>query len=395
MNPAQIAALIAKSVADAMAAHAAQASAKPIDELAAPPSEEIKAALFAPRINSGRDDRDHRKGMEKIGVFIKCLALGKSDPEHAAKIAAEMGDLHMAKSLRTTDFTSGGAMIPTAFLDDYFEALRPRSIIRRMGARVIDLVDGSATMPGITGGSIASYKEEGVAANAGAVTTGQVHLVEKELISILPVSTSMYRSRSGRNANMVAEDMLNGMAAAETSKFFSGTGANATPVGILNQAEPTNITAASGGTLLDADSDIAGLPNVLYTANVNVTNGVYFMNSTIMTNLKALRSGDNYAFPEMRGGPGVMRLNDFAFDHTNALPDGYLGFANMDDVIIGDSQSIEVTMSEEAAYMDGSGVMQAAFSKNEVVMRLVAKHDIGLRFRRSVAAKTGAEYSGS
>jgi hypothetical protein len=50
---------------------------------------------------------------------------------------------------------------------------------------------------------------------------------------------------------------------------------------------------------------------------------------------------------------------------------------------------IEVAMSTEAAYKDSSGVMQAAFSRDETLMRMIMQHDIGARHLPAIAVMTG------
>ena len=387
---AQVDAAVKANLGDTLDKAIADGFAKMMEE--AKPESPI-AKLFSPGVNRGADDRDKRNGVQKMASFIGFMAEGKGDPERAAKIAKASGDEFMAKSLTMTDFTAGGALVPTEYLDDYFEALRPKSIIRAMGAQTIDLVNGNATLPGITGGATASYKGEAQPANATGVTTGDVRLTEKELIAIVPVSTSMFRSRGGRNTQMISNDMLRAMSQAENVNFLNGDGTNNKPLGILQQAASGNIAAASGAALANADTDIASLVNVLEAANVDVTSGAFFTTSTIFNNLMKLRSGDMYAYPELRDA--AAKLWTYPAFKSNNVPSGYLGFANMADVIIGDSQSVEVTMSEEAAYIDANGTMQAAFSRNEVVMRVVAKHDIALRYTASVSAKTGATYAGS
>jgi HK97 family phage major capsid protein len=391
LTPEQV--LAAKEAADAAALETriSEAVTKALASTLAQNQEDDTAAqvLAAPAVQRGAED-DPRSGSQKMGDFLRYMALGKGDPERAAKVAKAQGDSLIHKSLTTTDYTAGGALVPTEFLDDYFEALRPRSPLRNLGAQLVTLENGSATLPGITGGAVATYKEEAKEGNATAVQTGDVRLVEKELICILPVSTSLYKSRSGRNTDMLTRDMLNAMAQAETVQFLNGSGGAATPTGILNQCLAANITAGSGTLLSHVDADIAALLEALMGADVNVTAPAFLTTSAIRNNLAKMRSGDLKAFPGIKDG----NLEGVRFDYTNSMPAGYFMFGNFDDVIIGDSETIEVTMSEQAAYHDANGVLRAAFSRNEVVMRLVAKNDIALRHKQSVAAKTGVTYTG-
>ena len=54
------------------------------------------------------------------------------------------------------------------------------------------------------------------------------------------------------------------------------------------------------------------------------------------------------------------------------------------DILLGESNTLEVMASDVAAYYDGSNV-QAAFSLDQTVLRLIAHHDIGVRHEESLS----------
>lgn len=54
---------------------------------------------------------------------------------------------------------------------------------------------------------------------------------------------------------------------------------------------------------------------------------------------------------------------------------------------------IEIAMSTEAAYKDAAGNMQAAFSRDETVMRAIVQHDIGMRHLPALAVLTGVTWA--
>jgi HK97 family phage major capsid protein len=95
------------------------------------------------------------------------------------------------------------------------------------------------------------------------------------------------------------------------------------------------------------------------------------------------------AFPEMENG----QLRGRPYRVSNQVPinlgsspanESEIYLADFAHVVVGEASQMEVTASETAAYHDGSNV-QAAFSKDQTVMRAIARHDINLRHDASVA----------
>jgi hypothetical protein len=63
--------------------------------------------------------------------------------------------------------------------------------------------------------------------------------------------------------------------------------------------------------------------------------------------------------------------------------------ADFAHVFVGEHMGIEVALSTEAAYRDAGNNLQAAFSRDETIMRAIAQHDIGLRHLPAVCIMTG------
>lgn len=380
-----------------MIASAAKTAVNAVVDEAGSQRENPSSQLFAPRINRGIDDRDKRKGHEKMAAMMRFvglakLATGTFAPDHAVKVAKEFGDEFTAKALTSIDFSAGGALVPSAYSTDIFEALRPMSKVRAMNPTILPMVEGSLVIPGITGGATASYKGEASGANATTVTTGDVRLVEKELIAIIPMSTSLMRATSGRAETAIGNDLLRAIAQAENTNFINGDGTQGKPLGIRNQMRASHSTATAGTTLDNIDTDLKNLRSTVRAANVPVdaSSGGYLMNTTIEEALLSKRtpSGDEKAFAELEQG----RLGRYKAEADNTMPSGVMIFGHWPDVIIGESETIEFSMSSEAAYQDSSGTVRAPFSRNEVVMRVICKHDIGLRYDVALAEKTSIAY---
>ncbi|MEM7211881.1 MAG: phage major capsid protein, partial [Pseudomonadota bacterium] len=338
-----------KTIADLVGSSVASAI-KELTDNAQPNSPGSK--LFTPGVNTGQDDRDQRKGTQKLAAMVGFFhdahrRTGSFAPDYAEKIAEERGDKHIAKAINTIDFGEGGALVPTHYVDDIFEELRPVSALRQMPITVIDMVDGNAVLPGITNGATAGYKGEKQVANASSVGTGDIRFVEKELICIVPLTASMMRSRGGRNSTAISNSMIRAMAQAEGYNLLNGNGSGNTPDGILNRIPAAQKTASAGDSLADIDNDKKALQSTVRGFNVPVTRetGGYLMDTTIEESLMALRSGDVKAFPEMENG----RYGVYRYAGDNNMPDGVKLFGHWPDVILAESDQIEFTVSTEAA----------------------------------------------
>ena len=94
-------------------------------------------------------------------------------------------------------------------------------------------------------------------------------------------------------------------------------------------------------------------------------------------------SNGNYAFKdEMATG----KLYGFPFAVTTQIPDN-LGdsedesevyLVDFVDAVIGESSQVEIEVSTEAAYYDGSSVV-SAFSLDQTVLRAISRHDFAMR----------------
>ena len=74
------------------------------------------------------------------------------------------------------------------------------------------------------------------------------------------------------------------------------------------------------------------------------------------------------------------------WDTTGTNKDcSFLFLAEMDEVMILDSMSLELAVSREGTYVDGSGNTQSAFQRDLTLVRAIAEHDFQLRHDSAVA----------
>ena len=173
----------------------------------------------------------------KIARFGMAIAAGKGNLADAEKFAkTELRDNDVAMAVSTAE-GSGGALIPENLSSDFIELLRPKSIVRMLGASVVPLVNGSLTIPRHTGGAISGYKAENASRNAENQTLDDVKLSAKTQMTIVPISNELI-GRAGRNVESIfLNDMLAATATRQDKAFIRDDGTNNTPTGMRKTAE--------------------------------------------------------------------------------------------------------------------------------------------------------------
>ncbi len=161
---------------------------------------------------------------------------------------------------------------------------------------------------------------------------------------------------------------------------------------------PAGNVIASNATvnLANVTNDLAKLRLAVLNANIPMTECGYIMSPRTMLYLENLRDGNgNKAFPEVAEG----KLGIYPIGFTTSVPDNLGGGTNESEVYfgdfaqfqIGDTEQIAIAASDVAAYDDG-GTIQAAFSNDETVVRLIAEHDTQVRYDTAFAVLTGVRW---
>ncbi|MCF5855601.1 phage major capsid protein [Aeromonas veronii] len=323
------------------------------------------------------------------------VAAGKGDLQLAEKFAAtEIGDKQVAMAISTAA-GSGGALIPENLHSEVIELLRPKTIVRKLGARVVPLPNGNLSMPRMTGGATSSYVGEGLDARSTASQFGDVKLAAKTMITLVPFSNQLI-GRSGYNVEqLVLSDMIAAMAVREDKAFLRDDGTNNTPIGFKKVAIDAGRTVEWAGTadLPTIDAYLDSLILKLMNSDSMMVYPGWGMSPRTWMKLYGLRDGNgNKVYPEMAQG----LLKGYPIAHTNTIPtnlgtgtnESEIYFADWNDVVIGEQDNMTIDFSTEAAYVDSNGDMVSSFSRNQSLIRLVGNHDVGFRHPEGLALGT-------
>lgn len=339
-----------------------------------------------------------RKPGEVIGIMVRSIISGKGDPRasaHYAETSCHAPDI--AAALNTSTGGAGGFIVPPGYVPELIDLLRPASVVRKAGARVIPMPAGTLTMPKLTGGSTATYGAEGSDATKSEETFGQLNLSKKKLTALVPVSNDLIRYSSPQANEIVRDDIVQGIGTREDQAFLRDDGTGNTPKGLRYQAAAANVIAASATVnLQNVSNDLGRLELALMQANVKMIKPVWVMAPRTLVFLTNLRDGNgNKVFPEIASG--TLRTAPFAV--TTSIPvnlggggdESEIYLVDMNDAIIGEATSLILAVSEDATYKEGATLV-SAFSRDETVVRAITEHDFGMRYDLSVAVLTAVKW---
>ncbi|AXQ93198.1 phage major capsid protein [Cereibacter azotoformans] len=338
--------------------------------------------------------------------MIRTIAAAGGNAYVAQQIAEANGDSGLFANQNMGSGVAGGFLVPEDVSAEVIELLRPASVVTAMGPRIVPMPNGNLTTNRRATGATFGYGGEQTDAPATGYTYGQVKLSAKKLRGIIPVSNDLLRSASVSVDRMIRDDAIADAALIQDRHFLRGAGTEFSPRGLRYQHlgspfEATHVLVMTASPdLQKVTNDLARLELALATHNVVQTNAHWIMSPRTESYLSNLRDGNgNLAFPEMQNG----RLRRKPVHVTTEIPENLgasgseteIMLADPTHIMVGEHMGIEVAMSTEAAYKDASGTMQAAFSRDETLMRMIMQHDIGLRHLPAVAILTGVTWSPS
>ena len=392
-----------------MIGEAVKAQIKALNLTAQPPA--FNMADYLKAINAPQEVKTG-KG-EKLGRMIRALALYKGNAREAIgwletpqdqtrEITGRfpLTDVEyqkqlevagvMKRSLMTNPAGSGGFLVPEEFSTELIEYLRPRSVIRKLGPRIVPMPVGSIAIPRLSATATASYEAESSNMDASQETVQQLRLTWKKLKAIVPISNELLRYSNPSADMMVRDDLVLSMATAEDQAFIRGTGMNGTPRGLRYWAPSANVNNSSGTALANVDADFKTNLNALEGNNVRMISPKWIMSPRSKNFLSLLRTSlGPLAYPTITDptptlfGWEVGITNNIPNNLSSSYSEVYL--ADFADVLIGEATEFLIEVSNEAAYIDSNGTLQSAFGRDETVVKAVARHDFAMRHDYSVA----------
>lgn len=367
------------------------------------------ASTPVPSFGGGRAPAVHTKPElkqytgAKVARMAMAVAAGKGDMQLASKFASgEIGDADVAMAIDTSA-NSGGSLVPENLHDEVIELLRPRTIVRSLGARAMPLPNGNLSLPRMASGATSGYVGEGADVLASEASTDDVKLNAKTLITLVPMSNQLIGRAGFSVEQMFLNDMLASMAVREDKGFLRDDGTNDTPTGFraVCQREGRVVPWEGAPTLTAIDEYLDSLMLKLMESDSLLINPGWGLSPRSYMKLFGLRDGNgNKVYPEMAQG----QLKGYPVRHTTTIPvnldtseagnnnESEIYFADFNDVVIGDSDTMTIDFSREATYKDAQGNLVSAFARNQSLLRVVSEHDVAFRHPEGLVLGTGVTW---
>ena len=336
--------------------------------------------------------------------MVRTIAAAGGNGYVAQQIAEANGDSALFANQNMSNGTAGGFLVPEDVSEEVIELLRPASVVTSMGPRIVPMPNGNMTTNRRASGANFAYTGEQQDAPATGYTFGQVKLSAKKLTGIIPISNDLLRTSSTAVDRMIRDDAVADGAQIQDRYFLRGSGTEYAPKGLRYQHQGTSyvsthvLTMTASPDLQKVDNDLGRLELALANNNVVVTGAHWIMSPRTAMYLTNLRDGNgNKVYPEMANGQLRMKPVHVTTEIPDNLGSGgdesEIMLAHPGHVMVGEHMGIQLAMSTEAAYKDANGQMQAAFSRDETLMRMIMQHDIGLRHLPAVAILTGVTWA--
>lgn len=359
-------------------------------------------------------------------AFARCLRataaakMSGGGPEKAIEILKGWGDGELAekwadqrtKALGTGDPTAGGFLVPTQFSTDVIELLRPAAVVRSMNPMTLPMPNGTIKVPKVTTGATASYIGENNNVGKSEERFGQLTLTFKKLGVLVPISNDLIRYSSPNADAVVRDDVVRSMAQREDQAFLRDDGTNGTPKGLKFWINDVNkFNANQTVNLANVTIDLGKMIQLLMNANIpmiidqqqgqpNIGGADarcgWIFSPRVYRYLTTLQNANGfYAFRDEMVNRGTLwgwkfRVSTLVQEtlvagvNTVGGTNTEVYFGAFAHAVIGEALGISVDASQEAAYYDGSTV-QAAFSQDQTVIRVLAEHDFALRYDKAFA----------
>ncbi|MCQ9422714.1 phage major capsid protein [Pseudomonas sp. LJDD11] len=364
---------------------------------AVPVNEGAQGIASPPGSISGPFNQATQPGVA-MAQMVRLLVQAGGNQTQAAELAKTGGygaDVHMALSTVTPG--AGGVLVPENFSTSVIESLRPKSVVRSMGAVSLPLNNGNLTMPRVIGNTQVAYvgTEEDIPLTE--MEFGDLKLSSKKAAAIVPISNDLlaWAGVNPRIDAQVSSDLATSMGLSEDLHFIRSAGSAVLPKGLRYWAPAGNVLPAPGGVTLEiVDLYLGGMMLRLEAANVDLAACGWLMAPRTIRWLQSLRDGNgNKAYPEIDMG----LLKGYKFALTTQIPvnlgaggnESEIYFVNFADCYIGEDQNLAVAISTEASYKDGNGNTVSAFQRDQTLIRVISKHDFGPRHVESVSVGTG------
>ncbi|GIV86080.1 MAG: hypothetical protein KatS3mg054_0109 [Chloroflexus sp.] len=291
----------------------------------------------------------------------------------------------------------GGALVfPDVAALEVDAFLRPTAVVRR---HVSNVVSGDAPFPiaRISEGAVVRPIGEGRPAAKTGFKVELTTLVPKKLAGLVPLTMESVRAPRVGVLEMVRSDLQSALSAGEDNYLINGSGTEFEPRGLVKWVTLPDITANATITADNVVKDINKMIVAMKNANIPMRSPVFFMAPRTKNFLKTLTNGFVYPYREELSMNNT--IEGIPVEETPQIPinlgpgsnESFILLADMSFAVIVDSGNVDIEVSREATFVDGSDVV-SAFQSDLVLVRIISKVELGMRHPAAVVRMTGVKW---
>lgn len=337
------------------------------------------------------------EGKEHFSLFKTVNAIITNDWSNAG-YEKEVVDQTRQKALATSTDGAGGFLVPTQAIQDMIELLRAQTVVREIGATVLDGLTGiPVELPKQTGGSTTYWVGENTAITPSDLTFGQLAMNPHTVAALVKLSNRLVRMSSPAAEQIVRNDIATELALTMDLAALRGTGIGGEPLGIANTPGLSTIdfnasASVSGYVTNPGYEQLYDMEYQLAQANALRGNLGFLFHPTLRRAIAKIRvdqgggSADGQFLSSPVTDPQLESYLGYPFRKTTQIPNN-LGagsstevyFGNWSDMIIAMWGGMQILASQETS---------DAFAKNQTWVRILMDMDIGIRHIESFVLGT-------
>jgi HK97 family phage major capsid protein len=336
------------------------------------------------------------KGVD-TGLMVAALANSKGDKDKAATLLEQQGHGQIAATLTGASDSAGGVLIPRPQSNVLIDLLKPKVVVRRMGARVHDMPAGKLRHGRVASAPTAGYIGENAPIVESEPSFDNVDQDFKTLTALVPLGNALLSHSSASIGAMVRDLLLDYMALREDLAFLRGDGSAETPKGLLSWCLAGHKKTAIANTASVVETNLRWMVSVVEDTNIPMLQCGWIMRGATKHFLASLiNAAGTKMFPSIEASN---TLFGYPIATTSQVPnnlgagnDTEVTFADFSQIMIGDDQDIRIASSSEASFVDTSGDTISAFQRDLTLMRAVSRHDLAPAHDEAIAVLTGTSW---
>lgn len=280
------------------------------------------------------------------------------------------------KAMASSPTSAGGILIPAPLAARIIDIARNRAVALQAGVSTVPMSTSTLKLARVTGGLTASWYSEAAAITPSDATLDSVTFTARKLAALVVVNNELLED--AQNADTVIQNAIGQALALELDRvILRGSGTPPEPRGIYGASGVS--TVASVGTPADFDKFLTAV----YTLSKdNYSASGIIMAPRTAESLAKLKSGITNDKTPLAIPPDYARLPKFV---TNQIPTNLGGGTNESFAIVGQfdqcalglRQTLQIEVSREGSYDDGSAV-RSAFQKDQTLIRAILRADVQL-----------------